>query len=249
MDRNYWEKIAPAYNEEIFDVLRNDKKELIRSAIKKFSSKRKTVLDIGCAVGKWIPVLAPLFKKVYALDISAKNLEIARSKHVSFINVNYRRADMSDGKSNIPRCDVAICINAILTDSLKKRTAFFRALPNCLKKSGHLILTVPSLESSLLTRIINNQFRIERSDFNKKSSAGKALEKLKHLQQGNVDIDNVPTKHYLKEELQYLLKNEGFLIKDIQKIEYNWETEFNNPPRWLKDPYPWDWMVVAQKIK
>ncbi len=249
MDRNYWEKIAPAYNEEIFDVLHNDKKELIRSAIKKFSSKRKTVLDIGCAVGKWIPVLSPLFKKVYALDISAKNLEIARNNYASCSNVIYLRSDMSDGKSNIPRCDIAICINAILTDSLKKRTVFFWALPRCLKKGGHLILTVPSLESSLLTRIINNQFRIERSGLNKKLSAENALEKLKHLQQGNVDIDNVPTKHYLKEELQYLLKNEGFQIKDIRKIEYNWATEFNDPPKWLKDPYPWDWMVVAQKIK
>jgi 2-polyprenyl-3-methyl-5-hydroxy-6-metoxy-1,4-benzoquinol methylase len=249
MDRNYWEKIAPSYNEEIFDVLHNDKKELIRSAIKKFSSKRKTVLDIGCAVGKWIPVLSPLFKKVYALDISAKNLDIARKNHASFSNVNYLRADMSDGKTKIPRCDVAICINAILTDSLKKRIAFFRALPRCLKKGGYLILTVPSLESSLLTRIINNQFRIESSGPNKKISTSKVWKKWNHLVQGNVEIDNVPTKHFLKEELQILLKNEGFLIEDIQKIEYTWETEFNDPPEWLKDPYPWDWMVLAQKIK
>jgi hypothetical protein len=156
---------------------------------------------------------------------------------------------MSDGKTKIPRCDVAICINAILTDSLKKRIAFFRALPRCLKKGGYLILTVPSLESSLLTRIINNQFRIESSGPNKKISTSKVWKKWNHLVQGNVEIDNVPTKHFLKEELQFLLKNEGFLIEDIQKIEYTWETEFNDPPEWLKDPYPWDWMVLAQKIK
>lgn len=248
MDRNYWEKIAPKYNEEIFDVLRNDKKGLIRSAIKKYSSKRKTVLDIGCAVGKWIPVLSPLFKKVIALDISAKNLVIARKTHALFNNVDYLRADMSDSKSKIPRCDVAICINAILTDSLKKRIAFFQSLPRCLKKGGHLILTVPSLESSLLTSIINNQFGIDKSAINKKLSPAKAIEKLKHLKQGNVDIDNVPTKHYLKEELEFLLTHEGFKIKEIQKIEYEWRTEFNNPPEWLKNPYPWDWMVVAQKL-
>lgn len=247
MDRKYWEKIAPAYNEEIFDVLLNDKKQLIRKAIKKCSSQKKTVLDVGCAVGKWIPVLSPLFKKVIALDISAKNLQIARRNHASYKNIEYVRADMSGSNSGFPRGDVAICINAILTDSLKKRNVFFSSLSSCLKKGGHLILTVPSLESSLLTSIINNQFQIEKTNRNKKISSARLLKNWNHLKQGNVDIDNVPTKHYLEEELEFLLNNEGFRVKEIKKIEYDWKTEFNNPPEWLKSPYPWDWMVVAEK--
>ena len=63
MDRKYWEKIAPEYNNEIFDVLNNDRKRVIISAIKKVASKNKTVVDIGCAIGKWLPVLSPIFKK------------------------------------------------------------------------------------------------------------------------------------------------------------------------------------------
>ena len=73
MKRSYWEKIAPSYSEEIFDVLHNDKKALICSVIKKYASKKKTVIDIGCAIGKWLPVLSPAFKNVIAVDISAKN--------------------------------------------------------------------------------------------------------------------------------------------------------------------------------
>ena len=61
MDRTYWEKIAPDYNEEIFDVLQQDKKGIIRAAIRAVSGPDKTVIDAGCAIGKWIPVLAPLF--------------------------------------------------------------------------------------------------------------------------------------------------------------------------------------------
>src|SRR4249919_2799694 len=126
MQRSYWEKMAPSYNEEIFDVLENDKKAIIRSAIKKLASKNKTVIDIGCAIGKWIPVLSPLFKKVVALDISAKNLEIARQLYPHHKNVKYIRADMSGKKTVIPRCEAGICINAILTPSLKDRNIFFR---------------------------------------------------------------------------------------------------------------------------
>jgi hypothetical protein len=57
----------------------------------------------------------------------------------------------------------------------------------------------------------------------------------------------MPTKHYLREELILLLEQEGFNIKSIQKVEYDWKTEFVKPPRWLKEPYPWDWMCVAKK--
>lgn len=248
MDRAYWEKIAPSYNDEIFDVLYNDKKALIISEIKKYASKRKTVIDIGCAIGKWLPVLSPLFKKVYAVDISAKNLKIAKQTYPQYKNVEYIRADMSGKKSKVPQCDFAVCINAILTSSIKERTVFFQSLPACVKKGGGIILTVPSLESSMLTSIISNQFNIDRDILHKKVSGKKALHKWKNLKQGNADIDDVPTKHYLKEELTLLLSREGFSVKEFQKIEYGWDTEFLKPPKWLKDPYPWDWMVVARML-
>ena len=51
MKRSYWEKIAPTYGDEIFDVLQNDKKALIRSVIEQNAGKNKTVIDIGCAFG------------------------------------------------------------------------------------------------------------------------------------------------------------------------------------------------------
>jgi hypothetical protein len=65
--------------------------------------------------------------------------------------------------------------------------------------------------------------------------------------QGNVDIDNVPTKHYLREELGLLLSREGFRMQECEKIEYRWDTEFIDAPEWLTEPLPWDWMAVAKK--
>jgi len=248
MKRAYWEKIAPSYNDEIFDVLYNDKKAIIRSAIKKFSYKSKTVIDIGCAIGKWLPVLSPAFKKVFAVDISARNLAIAKMNYPQYKNVEYLRADMCGKNTKAPKCDLGICINAILTSSLKDRTIFFQSLSSCIKKGGHIILTIPSLESFMLTSIIGNQWKIDRNILAKKISGKEALQKWENIKQGNADIDNVPHKHYLKEELQLLLAHEGFFAEDFQKIEYNWDTEFLKPPKWLKDPYPWDWMVVAIKL-
>jgi 2-polyprenyl-3-methyl-5-hydroxy-6-metoxy-1,4-benzoquinol methylase len=249
MDRKYWEKIAPDYNEEIFDVLKNDKKGIIRSAIIKRASPSKTVADIGCAVGKWLPVLAPAFKQVIAVDISIKNLGIAQKTYPHYTNVDYLRADMSAGKTKLPKCDMAVCINAILTDSVKKRDIFFKNLSRIVKKGGHLVLVVPSLESWMMTHIIQSKWNIDKELFAKKSSAKSGSKKYRNLLQGHADIDQVPTKHYLQEELGLLLSLQGFSIETVQKIEYSWKTEFVKPPKWLNRPIPWDWMLVAKKME
>ncbi len=248
MDRRYWEKIASSYNEEIFDVLQNDKKAIIRTAIREFASGSKTATDIGCAVGKWLPILSPAFKRVVAIDISAKNLAIAEKTYPQLRNVKFLRVDMSASKPRLPECDFAICINAILTGSLKKRTTFFQNLGRCLKKGGHIILTVPSLESSFLTLIIGDRWKIDREILASKLSGKEAIRKWNNIIQGNSYIDNVPTKHYLREELQLLLALAGFKMIKCRKIEYDWATEFVNPPSWLKEPRPWDWFCVAKKL-
>jgi 2-polyprenyl-3-methyl-5-hydroxy-6-metoxy-1,4-benzoquinol methylase len=247
MNRNYWEKIAPDYSDEIFDVLHNDKKGIIRAAIKKHSSRSKTVMDIGCAIGKWLPVLSPLFKKVYAIDISQQNLAIAKKRNSTLKNIEYMRADMSGKKTKPPKGDLGICINAILTSSMKDRKVFFNSLANSIKRGGYIILVIPSLESYLLTNIIASTWKIDKDIFGEKVSGAVAIQKWNNIVQGNVDIDNVATKHYLEEELRLLLSRQGFEAEEFQKIEYNWNTEFMKPPKWLKEPKPWDWMVIARK--
>lgn len=247
MDRSYWEKIAPDYNEEIFDVLHQDKQGIIRKTIRQLGDPSKTVMDAGCAIGKWLPVLSPFFRKVIAVDISARNLAIAKKNHPALSNIEFLRADLSSGSTRLPLADINICINAILTDSMKKRDAFFKNLASSTRKGGALVLVVPSLESYLFTRIVQHKWKIDRSLFNEKLSAKKGLEKYRNVQQGNMDIDQVPTKHYVKEELMLLLDQVGFDIEKTRKIEYDWKTEFVKPPRWLSQPRPWDWMVVARK--
>jgi ubiquinone/menaquinone biosynthesis C-methylase UbiE len=247
MDRKYWEKIAPAYDDEIFDVLKQDKKAIIRSVIEDLSSPSGTVADIGCAVGKWLPVLSPRFKKVLAVDISIKNLSIAQKTYPELDNIDFLRADMSSLSIKLPKSDVVVCINAILTASFKKRNVFFRNLGRFVHKNGHLVLVVPSLESWMLTHIVQHKWDIDKKLFNKKISPKGALAKYKLMLQGAMPIDDVPTKHYLKEELEILLSEEGFYHLKFQKINYSWKTEFLKPPKHLKEPMPWDWLCVAAR--
>ena len=248
MDRQYWEKIAPGYNDEIFDVLQNDKQGIILKTIQELGLPSGSVIDVGCAVGKWLPVLSPIFRKITAVDISSGNLSIAKKNHSTLSNIEYVRADFSRGKTKLKGYNVAVCINAILTSSLAKRKIFFNNLHLCLKKGGKLVLVVPSLESWLLTRIIQHQWQIDKSLFADKLANATAAKRYELMKEGNVEIDNVATKHYLADELQLLLTNEGFRSHIPRKINYSWNTEFVSPPSWLKEPYPWDWMVLAEKL-
>lgn len=247
MKRSYWENMAQRYNEEIFDVRRQDKKALITKAIKKYADPSFRIADIGCAIGKWFPVLAPLGKEVIALDISAANLSIAKKTYSQYQNITYLQRDMSRPGIKLPVCELGICINAILTPDTKDRMIFFKNLSRCIAQQGKLIVTVPALESYLLARRIQNEYRVDPSFFPELSSPKKGLRYWNNLVQGVCDIDDVPHKHFLAEELQLLFSRAGFRPLRLEKIEYSWKTEFNDPPRWLRSPLPWDWMIVLEK--
>jgi 2-polyprenyl-3-methyl-5-hydroxy-6-metoxy-1,4-benzoquinol methylase len=253
MEKNYWEKIAPSYETEIFDVLKNDKSGKIVKAILSFAGPKKSVIDIGCAVGKWMPVLAPVFGKVHAIDISNNNLKIAAKKYPQYTNITYERVDMSATTLQsatglkVKKYDSAICINAILTSSLKKRNLFFKHMASFIKKGGDLVLVVPSLESKLFSHIIANKYNVDDAKKDKAPSGKRAISQIRFIKDGVTDIDDVPTKHFLKEELELLLNIAGFTVEKIEKINYNWSTEFHKPPSWLKNPQPWDWMVKVKK--
>lgn len=246
MEKSYWEKIAPSYETEIFDVLKNDKHGKIVKAIQSFASKDSSIIDMGCAVGKWLPVIAPIFKSVKAIDISSKNLKIAAAKYPEYKNVQYERIDMSAKKIKAQKYDAAICINAILTESLPKRNLFFKHMTSFIKKGGYLVLVVPSLESKLFSHIIANKWNVDDAKNDIPPTGKRAIAQIHYMKNGVTDIDDVPTKHFLKEELELLLNLEGFTVQKIEKIEYQWSTEFHKAPKWLKDPKPWDWMVKAQ---
>ena len=71
----------------------------------------------------------------------------------------------------------------------------------------------------------------------------------REILQGLIHIDGVPTKHYSALEIEVIFKEAGLSITTLDKINYNWDTELSSPPKWLKDPYPWDWVVECKRVK
>lgn len=253
MKREFWDRIVDDYEAEIFDVSSHDKAGLVASKVKQFGAAGNKASDIGCGIGNFLPALSSNFYEVMAVDISPKCIERARVEYSSLTNVTYRVADLSKPGVHLPMVDFSLAVNSIITPSLTRRSRILDTVCRQLRPGGHLVMVVPSLEAAFFTnfRLIEWNLRngiapscVARAGFR----VHRKTDSLR-LHEGIVKIEDVPTKHYLQEELVVLLQNRGMEVRDIQKIEYPWKTEFVTPPRWMKAPFPWDWLCVAQKIQ
>jgi hypothetical protein len=112
------------------------------------------------------------------------------------------------------------------------------------------LLVVPSLESVLYANARQLEWNLKDGmNIQKAMDAGlkSAHKKTGSIGDGLINIEGVTHKHYLREELGLFLAGQGFKVMEIRKVEYRWNTEFENPPRWMKAPFPWDWMAVVEK--
>lgn len=249
MGEAYWDGLAESYQQEIFSVLKNDKAQIIKKLIHEYGDKNGIVGDIGCGVGHFLPLLSKSFSSVRAYDLSNSLLEKAKFRFKDLDNIIFEKRDFSNQKQKVKKHHFLLCVNVLIMPSLKTRMLCLQQLQKSLVKGGSLLLVVPSIESSILTQRRDLEWNLKKGlSYNKSIDTMDAnSEGSQFCKQGLADIDGELTKHYLAEELDVLLGNEKFEIVEMKKLEYSWDTEFNNPPAWMKAPYPWDWCVLAKK--
>lgn len=251
MNRSYWNRMAASYEAQIFSVLEQDRAGLVAGRVARYGKRTQTATDIGCGIGHFLPLLSGRFRSVLALDLSARCLAQAKARHPHLANVRYRTVDLARPGVRLPRADFALCVNAAIAPSLAHRNRLLDVACRHLRSGGHLVLVVPSLESIFLTdaRLIEWNLRDGQRPA-QAAGPGFRAHRPAHrprAHEGVVPIDGVATKHYLEEEVLLLLRNRGMRTLEIEKIEYPWSTEFAAPPRWMKAPFPWDWLFVARK--
>lgn len=248
MNERDWDNVAGSFEQEIFNVPANDTKGIISGWVDSLAGPDSVATDLGCGVGRTLPLLADRYSRVYAVDVSSHCLEVAAKANAERPNITYVHADVSSDRNSYPSTDVVLCINTWLNAALEIREGLIDRTCRSVKKGGHLLLVVPSLNSALLTAYRHLQWNL-RDGMDAREAQSAAALNSKGLEHGIVHIDDVPTKHYLREELEALLSERGFSVLEVEKIEYPWSTEFDAPPKWMKAPYPWDWFVAARRTR
>ena len=246
-EERHWNNIAKSYNEEIFDVFASDKKKLLHSYFNKHANSNGTAIDFGCGNGKALPYLSPRFKKVIGIDISKELLKQAKAKQ--FQNATFLHRDLSKPKIQLPKVDFVFSCNVIMLPIVQKNKSMLKNVARALKKGGSVVLVVPSAESILFSgwRLIDLYQREGTSPQKIASSELTYFKSKTEIVQGIFYIDGVPTKHYSAPELEVILTQAGMKLQRLEKLEYDWATEFASPPKWMQAPYPWDWLVECTK--
>ena len=251
MKKERWDAIADAYDEEVLSVFDHDRRGLVRGLIKKYSSPGLVASDLGCGLGKFLPILASAFKQVHACDYSAALLENARRANSDLENVEFEKIDLTKGAVRLPKVDFTLCVNVLLTPNLSERLSILKNISRQLSRGGHLVLVVPSLESALYanTRLVQWNLRsgvaeakAEKEGFRPDEPSGEEI-----ARGGIVYAGDMKMKHFIKEELTTTADGLRLETVSVEKLEYRWDTEFKEPPEWMGEPFPWDWLAVFRK--
>lgn len=246
--QKHWNTIANTYDDEVFDVFNSDKKKILARYFRKHSNKKHYATDFGCGTGKGLPYLSPGFKHVLALDISEDCID--KSKERGFENVTYKRADLTRQSVKLKPANFGLCCNVAILPELAANRAIIKTVHRGLKKNGVALFVIPSVESMFHSSWhLIDWYRKEGVKAGKipKHELNYFDRSITDMVQGIFNINGVATKHYTACELEVLFNEAGLTITALEKLEYDWSTEFDSPASWLKAPYPWDWMVECRK--
>jgi SAM-dependent methyltransferase len=248
MDAEYWQRVGDCYEREIFASSLADTSGVIRRRLDELANPRAVAADFGCGVGHYLPLLAKRFQAVHGIDFADSLLDQARERVRCFENVSLHRANLASGRAKLalPKLKVGVCANVLISEDAALRQGVLRTIHRHLAPAGRLLLVVPSLESALFA----NQRLVEwnrRLGWSEAESIASGMTASRDLLRGLVRLQKVATKHYLREEATVLLEEAHFAVSSCDKVEYGWDTEFDEPPRWMKQPGPWDWLFVARR--
>lgn len=254
MNLRYWEELGKEYDQHIFDSAKMDRTGIVRDRLLAYANPRFDACDFGCGVGHYLPLLSPLFRRVYGFDFAAPLVRQATARTAELENVEVARANLASARSKlpIPKVRFGVCANVLISADEAQRRRILGTVQRHLVRGGHVLLVVPSLESALYSndRLVAWNRRLGHTPAEALASGiPPTAASARALLQGLVRIEGVPTKHYLREEMETLLAACGLRVETVDKMEYGWETEFENPPRWMTaGPGPWDWLFVARKL-
>jgi len=246
-----WDRMHDRFDEAVFDPVASDLHGAFRHALERYGRGARLVADFGCGTGRNLPLLAARFERVVGLDFAPKLLRLAEQRAGHLANVEIARADLRRSAAPARHVELGVCVNAWIMPRFDDRRRMLATMRRSLARHAPLLLVVPSLEAALYA----NDRLVE---WNRRSGLrGAALLRegirpsaaaARDLLGGVIDLDGSRTKHFLREEAHAVLRDARLELVHEARVEYPWDAYFDRPPRWLREPRPWDWLFVARRV-
>ena len=126
----------------------NSRHEAIKSLCKRFVPRGAAVLEIGCGVGIISRCLGKAASRLVAVDISPKNIDIAR-EFAAGSDIRFEVVDVIEQGGELGKhgpFDVVLMADVIEHIAKARYPELFATIEGVLSESGRVILTFPSPE-------------------------------------------------------------------------------------------------------
>mmetsp|Transcript_3498 Transcript_3498/g.7345 ORF Transcript_3498/g.7345 Transcript_3498/m.7345 type:complete len:159 (+) Transcript_3498:876-1352(+) len=148
---------------------------------------------------------------------------------------------------------MGLCANVLISPEPCTRDAILRAIVACCKPGASILILVPALRSITLTRTLHTRWVTERRRRRLRPSPLEMQEprNAADAKRGIFCLDGVRTKHFTVVEMQDIIKQYGLELVEHTRVEYSWETEFDEPTDFLEEmsERPFDWLFVVRKLE
>ena len=243
MDRDYWNRISKNYEREVLSVFDNDLQGVVEEKIAAagVAYPRGRAVDVGCGIGRFTPLLSEMFCQVDACDFTSVGLKKAKARCRSKKNVRFYELDITKDSFPFKAVDFVFCVNVLIMPSLDSRMRAWWNVSNQVVSNGTLLLVVPSYESFQMEYYHRVLARIGDGE-----STGSAVKNCidekataADMRLGVLQLDGVRTKHYLKDEVEAMVRARHFEIVEVKKVKYR--------PQGDSEFATWDWLVEARR--
>jgi SAM-dependent methyltransferase len=213
----------------------------IAALIASVAATHRSILDYGCGVGRYLPLLSASFEQVVAADYSGKCVAQAQVLTRALSNVRVHTTGQLARHQAKARFDVVLMANVLLHPRPPVRAKILDLALARLKPGGVLLLLLPAIESVHLSEAVRRSHTRRRgSAYSRPASAGA-------FDPGVIGINGQATKHYSAEEIPLLLQDRRLSMSSLSRAEYSWSSEsFDGLDRRL-EARPWDWLVSATR--
>ncbi|WDI30433.1 class I SAM-dependent methyltransferase [Hyphococcus flavus] len=234
-----WNALADDFASRVLQITECDTDGVIEATAKRLGGAHKIATDFGCGAGAVTRLLAPHFKTVIGVDFSSKLVANAKSQPTAG-NVSYEVVDISRCGKRFP-CHVAFCVNVLIGNQGNIRERIARNVVASIEEGGHGVFVVPSLEA------VMRVYQVGSALFPIAEVAGWVEDEVVSLPGGIINMGGVPTKHFLKDEIDEFLSRIGLCDVVVSRVPYPWRETIADAPRTLKAASPWDWIAVGRR--
>lgn len=237
VSRAQWNRLAARFNSSVCDIVAGDRDRvmdgLVEQALK--AHPKPTVVDLGCGMGTFIQRYGRKFGESIGVDFAERMLRGARRRCAKVPRVRWACASVEDAPKTLSNtADILACFNVITSPDAALRRRQWKALAKVAKPGGHVLVVLPSLESSELVARVEESLR--------PGSSGA------RLSDGSVHRGNARQKHYTRAELRAAAERAGLRVQKIARIPYPWSDDGVAAPKSVtRGRQPWDWVLVARR--